>query len=118
MSSISTAKRPDGRASTLAQSPIQVTSASGSQKQSKTISGGASMCTSTTSGSATTFRPRFRLRQALEAGKAVRPQLFDEFAHGAEPIRLNAVQTPSTVPLLAQQAGFLENLQMLRYGLQ
>jgi hypothetical protein len=49
----------------------------------------------------------------LEANQTVTPQLVEELAHLREPIRIELIEAPRAVPSFRDEAGVLQNPEML-----
>src|SRR3954454_17218267 len=133
---ISTRYTPPGRGSSVACAPFQRTIFAGSVKNSKTVSGLASMCTSRSmtcsvwlgrrplveaegrsrvlSVPASTLLPFLGFRLALELGEAERPEALQELLELPEAFRTGAVEAPRPLTPLAHETGLLEYAQVLR----
>src|SRR3954453_8065800 len=101
--------------------PIQRTALTGLVKNSNTVSGLASICTSRSTTSswlvpASTLLPFLGLRLTLELLQAEAPETFYEFLELFQPLGTCAVEPPRPLTPLAHETGLLEYAQVLRDG--
>src|SRR4051812_48239739 len=102
---------PPGRGSSVAAWPIQRTALAGSVKNSKTVSGLASMRMSHSTTwlvPASTLPPLLGFRLALELLQAERPKALEELPQLLQSLGAGAVEAPCPFAALGQEAGLLQ----------
>src|SRR4051794_28510185 len=109
---ISTRYTPPGRGSSVAVAPFQRTIFAGSVKNSKTVSGAASIWTSRSTFSvwlvpASTLLPFLGFSLALQLGEAECPEALEELLELLESLRTGAVEAPCPLAPLAHETGLL-----------
>src|SRR3954454_7550689 len=107
---------PPGRGSSVALSPIHWTALIGSVKNSKMVSGLASMRTSHSMVSlvvASTLLPFLGLGLALELLKGEAPETLEELFQLLQPLRTRTVEPPRPLAPLRHETGLLEYAQVL-----
>src|SRR5216684_6565642 len=112
----STRKIPPGRGSNSALKPSHRISLAGSVRNSKTISGGASMRMSLTIGPSSTWCPRLAFGLALQMGQRIIPKRVEECPQVPEPFGAEPVQPPRAFSPLGQKTCVHQDTQVLRYG--
>src|SRR3954447_480662 len=109
---------PPGRGSSVALLPIQRTAFTGSVKNSKTVSGLASIRTSHSTTIelvlASTLLPFLCFRLALQLRQAERPEALEELLELLQALRPGAVEAPRSLAPLAHETGLLQYAQVLR----
>src|SRR3954454_8161608 len=109
---------PPGRGSSVALLPIQRTAFTGSVKNSKTVSGLASIRTSHSTTIelvlASTLLPFLCFRLTLQLRQAERPEALEELLELLQALRPGAVEAPRSLAPLTHETGLLEYAQVLR----
>src|SRR5262249_40170079 len=121
-----TRKIPPGRGSRSASTPIQRTMCSGSTKNLKMTSGGASMRISRSTGSCSSWTATatsstlgapdtiVRFGRGLQPREALAPELVEIPTELVETLGTNPVQAAGPVPALVEHPRVLEDPEMLR----
>src|SRR5918996_5574203 len=108
---------PPGRGSSSAFRPFHWIILSGSVKNSNTVAGPAAIRTSRStmlrSSTCITFPPFLELSRQRQALQALCPEALHELAQPAEALGPRPVETPSSLPALDDQPGFLQHRQVL-----